>query len=40
VYGRNLLNTLYKLGTDANAFGEWRIYGEPRVIGVRAGFRY
>lgn len=35
LYGRNVLDTEYILGTDASAFGQWRLYGEPRVIGAK-----
>jgi len=40
VYGRNLTDKEYILAHDANAFGQWRLYGEPRVVGIRAGFSF
>ena len=40
LYARNLLDKKYILQTDANGIGDWRIYGEPRVVGVRVGLTY
>jgi len=39
-YARNLFDKSYLLATDASAYGTWRLYGEPRVIGVKAALTF
>jgi iron complex outermembrane receptor protein len=39
LYGRNLTDERYVLSRDANVFGEYRAFGEPRVIGLRFDYR-
>ena len=39
-FARNLLDKEYLLATDASAYGTWRLYGEPRVLGVKAALTF
>lgn len=40
VYSDNVFNTRYKIVSSGSAFGSYNIYSEPRMTGVRVGFRY
>jgi iron complex outermembrane receptor protein len=40
VYGRNVLDKKYIIGHDANFFGQWRLFGEPRVLGAKLTYKY
>jgi len=40
LYGRNITDEQYIISRDANAFGDYRAFGEPRVIGLRIGYAY
>jgi iron complex outermembrane recepter protein len=40
LYSRNVTDEQYVMTHDANAFGQYRAYGEPRVLGLRIGYSY